>query len=154
MEEKVISPADQKLVDRSDVFAEILSERRAASFVYRDDKVAAFMDIEPINEGHTLIVPVQPARFLSELEPTLAAHLFVIGQKVAKALRKTMPCCEGINLFLADGAAAGQEVPRVHLHVLPRSKDDGFSFKLPPTYPSSPSRAKLDQLAERIRFNL
>ena len=68
-----------------------------------------FMDVRPINEGHVLVVPVQPARFLAELDESVAAHLFVVGQRVAGAVRASSLACSGVFIFLADGATAGQE---------------------------------------------
>ena len=62
--------------------------------------------------------------------------------------------CEGVDLFLADGAAAGQEVFHVHLHVIPRFANDGFGFHFPAGYGTLPPRAALDQLAADIRNRL
>jgi histidine triad (HIT) family protein len=62
--------------------------------------------------------------------------------------------CEGVNLFLADGAAAGQEVFHVHLHVIPRYAGDGFGFHFNPAYYELPKRPELDQLAKQIRSSL
>jgi diadenosine tetraphosphate (Ap4A) HIT family hydrolase len=59
--------------------------------------------------------------------------------------------CDGINFFVADGVAAGQEVFHVHLHVIPRFPGDGFGLKLPPDYKDRPPRSELDDIAERIR---
>lgn len=146
--------ADAELVATPDVFAEIIAGRSPASVIYRDAQVVAFMDIQPINEGHVLIIPIQPARFLAELDEAVAAHLFVVGQRVAGAIRASGPACGGVLMFLADGATAGQEVPHVHLHVVPRFAGDGFGFTLPKGYGTLPGREKLENDASKIRAAL
>ncbi len=138
----------------STIFSKILAGEAPASFVYRDERVAAFMDIRPVNAGHVLVVPVQPATYLSELDDATAAQMFVVARRVAVAIRQSGVRCEGINLFLADGEAAGQEVFHVHLHVIPRFMGDGFGLKLPPHYPQLPERSALDELASQIRAAL
>lgn len=143
--------SDAALVKVSNIFERILAGSAEASFVYRDDKVAVLMDIQPLNPGHVLVVPVEPARFLCELSDETAAHTFVIGKRVAEAIRCTTLECEGVHLFLADGAAAGQEIPHVHLHVVPRHRKDGFGLNLPERYFKLPPRSALESVAESIR---
>ena len=138
----------------STIFSKILAGEAPASFVYRDERVAAFMDIRPVNAGHVLVVPVQPTTYLSDLDDATAAQMFVVARRVAAAIRQSGVKCEGINLFLADGESAGQDVFHVHLHVVPRFADDGFGLKLPPHYPHLPERAALDELAGRIQARL
>jgi hypothetical protein len=93
-------PSDAALLKVSDVFEKILAGSVEASFVYRDDKVAVFMDIQPLNPGHVLVIPLEPARFLCELNDETAAHMFVIGKRVAEAIRRTTLECEGVHFFL------------------------------------------------------
>jgi diadenosine tetraphosphate (Ap4A) HIT family hydrolase len=136
------------------VFAEILAGRSPASFVYRDDRVAAFMDLHPINSGHTLVVPLEPAAYLADLDPETGAHLFKVAQRIAAAIRSTDLRCEGVNLFLADGEDAGQEVFHVHLHVIPRFAGDGFGFVFPDGYGPPVERGILDEAAQKIKGQL
>ena len=77
-----------------------------------------------------------------------------VGRHLAAALRKSGLRCEGVNLFLADGDAAGQEVPHVHLHVFPRFKGDQFGLRFGPRYSQRPSRETLDGVAVLIRAAL
>jgi histidine triad (HIT) family protein len=113
--------------------------------------VPAFLDIRPVNPGHLLVIPNQHAPNLAELDADTGAHLFKVAQRLAAALRKSDLRCEGVNLFLADGEIAGQEIFHAHLHVLPRFKGDGFGFRFPPGYPAMQERQALDQQAELIR---
>ena len=133
------------------VFCDILAGRTPGSVVYRDGLVTAFMDIQPINPGHLLVVPNEHAADLAELPAATGARLFEVGQRLAAALRRTAVRCEGINLFVADGEPAGQEVFHVHLHVLPRFKADGFGLHYGAHYFERPSREALDEVAEAIR---
>lgn len=133
------------------IFCSILSGTAPASLVYRDDVCAAFMDIQPINPGHLLVIPVAHAANLSELVPETGAQLFRVAQHLAAALRRSGVQCQGVDLFLADGEAAGQEVFHVHLHVIPRFHGDGFGFRFSPMYTQRPSRLDLDRVAEKIR---
>ena len=124
------------------------------SLVYRDETCAAFMDIQPINPGHLLVVPVRHSADLSELKEEEGAQIFRVAQRLASALRRSGVRCEGVNLILADGEAAMQEVFHVHLHVVPRYEDDEFGFKFPSRYRHKPERKELMQVAEQIRYAL
>lgn len=132
------------------IFCEILAGRAEASFVYRDEVCSAFMDVRPVNAGHLLVVPNRHAASLSEVAPEEWARVAEVGQRLAGAVRRSGVKCEGVNLFLADGEVAGQEVFHVHLHVLPRFGNDGFGFKFPESFPSFPARQQLDSLAGRV----
>jgi len=136
------------------IFCEIAAGRGRASFVYQDQDVAAFMDIQPVNPGHVLVIPCRHAASLAELQPGEAEKLLPAAQRVAAALRRSGLPCEGVNLFLADGEAAGQDVFHVHLHVFPRWPGDGFGLRLGPHYHTLPPRAELDEIAARLRQNL
>jgi len=122
-----------------------------ASIVYSDDRALAFMDIQPVNPGHVLVVPKTHAAQLSELDETIGGHLFRVAMRVTASLRRSGLKCEAVNLILADGEVAGQEIFHVHLHVVPRFKDDGFGFKFCSSYGLKPERKELDAIAEKIR---
>jgi len=133
------------------VFCDIAQGKAPASTVYADRIVTAFMDIQPVNPGHVLIVPNVHATYLSALDEETGAHLFVTAMRIAAALRRSGLRCEGINLFLADGEAAFQEVFHVHLHVIPRYAGDGFALRFGPHYGQHPDGAELDKIAAQIR---
>ena len=134
------------------IFCRILAGDVAGSFVFRDDRVAAFMDIQPVNPGHVLVIPIQHAAYLADLDAEAAAYLMRVAQRVAAAIRESGVRCEGVNLFLADGEAAMQEVFHVHLHVFPRFAGDGFGLRFSPDYfTRRPERAELDHTAANIR---
>ena len=109
------------------IFCKLLRGEIPGTFIYRDDTHAAFMDIRPVNPGHVLIVPTEHAPSLADLEPASAARLMELAHGIAAGIRTSDLRCEGINLFLADGKAAMQQVFHVHLHVLPRYNGDAAS---------------------------
>ena len=133
------------------IFCEIVKGNAPSSKVYEDDTCAAFMDIQPVNPGHVLVVPKQHFTDLNDLSPHIGGHLFQIAQRIALSLPSTNVKNEGIDLFLAHREAAGQEVFHVHLHVIPRYRGDGFGFKFGPNYRSLPERNELDAIATQIK---
>jgi histidine triad (HIT) family protein len=133
------------------IFCDILAGKAEATLVYQDSLCTAFMDIQPVNPGHMLVVPNRHAVGLSDLDEETGAQMFRIGHRLAAALRKSGVRCEGVNLFLADGEAAFQEVFHVHLHVIPRFTGDGFKLSFGPDYFKRPGRVELEDTAAQIR---
>lgn len=130
---------------------EVIAGRGLSSKVFQNDRCMAFMDIQPVNPEHLLVVPNAHAPFLADLDEDTGAHIFRIAQRLAAALRQSGLKCEGVNLFLADGKAAMQEVFHVHLHVFPRDEGDGFGLKYGPDNFKKTERVELDAAAEKIR---
>lgn len=94
--------------------------------VFSDERVVAFMTLGPVAPGHVLIVPRMHAAGLEDLDERTSAHVWRVGHRVGRALRRSGLRCEGVNVFLADGEAAFQEIFHFHLHVFPRFRGDGF----------------------------
>lgn len=136
------------------IFCRIVKGVESASIVYSDERIMAFMDVQPVNPGHVLIIPKTHAAQLSELDPELGAYMFKVAMRVAGALRQSGVKCEGINLLLADGKAASQDIFHVHLHLVPRFRGDGFGMRLGPNYGVKPNRKELGEVAERIRASM
>lgn len=133
------------------IFCQVVAGQAPASVVHRDALCAAFMDLQPVNPGHLLVAPLVHAADLAALDADTGAHLMRVAQRLAAAVRQSGVRCEGVDLLLADGEAAGQEVFHVHLHVIPRFHGDGFGFHFGPHYGSLPPRAELDQTAADLR---
>jgi len=132
------------------IFCDIVAGAAEATVVYQDDLVTAFMDLKPINAGHMDVVPNAHATGLADLPAETGAHMFRVAKTLAAALRASDLACEGVNLFLADGRAAMQEVFHVHLHAIPRRTGDGFGLAFGPGYRQR-GRAELDAAGESIR---
>jgi len=138
------------MTDLDCIFCRIVRHEAEASLVHEDTVVAAFLDIRPVNNGHVLVVPKVHAADLAGLDPAVGGHMFAVGQRLAAALRRSGLRCEGVNLYLADGRAAGQEVLHIHLHIVPRFAGDGFGLRRGFRF-ENPSRGDLDGTAARIR---
>jgi len=136
------------------IFCKILEGSAEASFVFKGDKVTAFMDLNPINKGHVLVIPnIHHERF-SKVEEDISGEIFSVAQKILRAIENSEIKCEGANLFLSDGEIAGQEVPHSHLHIAPRFKGDGHRMGFSGTDADEKERSKLEAVAESIRNQL
>ena len=136
------------------VFCDIVKGESPASFIYQDDAVIAFMDIQPVNPGHVLVVPRLHHELMGEYDDLTLGRTWRVVQRVDQALRRSGAPCEGINLLVADGEAAFQDVPHFHVHVIPRVTGDGFGLTFPPSYENMPPRTQLDAWAAAIRGGL
>jgi histidine triad (HIT) family protein len=132
------------------IFCKIVNGDVPSSKVYEDKDFLAFMDINPVNEGHVLIIPKKHSELISTTDAKLLEKFMAIAEKVGSAIRKSGIRCEGVNLLLADGEAAGQEVFHIHLHVIPRFRGDGFGFKFPAGHGKMAERKELDRIADVI----
>lgn len=135
--------------DTNNIFAKILRGEIPSVKVYEDDKTLAFMDVMPQADGHTLVIPKEAAETLFELSPDGAAAMIKTTQIVAKAVKKGLDA-PGIMLFQLNGKPAGQSVPHVHFHIVPRNS--GVDLKLHSRGMESPE--KLKAVAEKIKAAL
>jgi len=130
------------------VFCDLVVGEGEASVAYEDEVVVALMDLNPVNPGHVLLIPRRHAAAMSDLDEETGAHVFRIAMRMQQALRNSGVRCEGVNLFVADGEAAFQDVFHFHLHVIPRF--DGDPFKISADSKEAP-RSELDRVATDIR---
>ena len=136
------------------IFCNIIKRKISSNIVYEDDYVLAFLDIQPINDGHVLIVPKEHSALISDVDEAVAARMFNIAQKVNSAIRKSDLKAEGVNFWLADGEAAFQDVFHSHLHCIPRFKGDGFKLQLPEDYKNLPTGDELKSVLTEIKANI
>jgi len=130
-------------------FCQIAKGEAEASFVHQDDTIVAFMDIQPITQGHMLVVPRDHFVRMHEVPDQIAMRSFRIARMLASTSLSILGA-GGVNLFVADGEVAFQDVPHFHIHVIPRYAGDGFSLTFPPAYETPPSRAQLHAIASAI----
>lgn len=107
------------------VFCKIVAGQLPCSNVFEDELILAFLDIAPLNPGHTLIIPKEHHTSITTLPVDVAAHMMEVAPRIACAMMRATEA-DGFNLMLSNGACAGQVVPHVHLHVVPRFPDDGI----------------------------
>jgi len=136
------------------IFCSIIKGSLPASMIYEDKDLLAFLDIQPVNKGHILIISRQHKELITELDDSILSRMFVLAKNIDKAIRESGIKAEGMNLFLADGKAAGQEVLHVHLHIIPRFNNDGFGFIFPEGYEKRPQRNELDIISQLIKSHL
>ncbi|MFY0665587.1 MAG: HIT family protein [Natronospirillum sp.] len=106
--------------DNNNVFAKILRGELPCIKVYEDEHTLAFMDIMPQIDGHTLVIPKEPAETLLDISDEAAAAVIKTTKRIAAAVDKAMQG-PGVVLFQLNGAGAGQTVPHLHFHVIPTS---------------------------------
>jgi histidine triad (HIT) family protein len=140
---------NQKTLMKECIFCQIVSGESPSSIFYEDDLVLGLMTIGPVTTGHTMIIPKEHAAYLADLNEEVGRHLWTITQRTAAAIRESGVRCEGINLFLADGKAAFQEVFHLHMHIFPRYEGD--SFELVSDWNVKPPRNELDLVSNKIK---
>jgi histidine triad (HIT) family protein len=106
------------------IFSRIISGELPAQFVFRDGQWVAFLDIKATSRGHLLLVPRCETAFLADLPPEYLASLGPTLARVVRATKRAL-AVPAANVVVNDGAAAGQVVPHVHFHIIPRSPEDG-----------------------------
>jgi len=109
------------------IFCSIASGEQKAAEVLRNEHVVAFLDINPVNPGHCLVIPTRHAESLLDLREDELAACISAAQQVGKAVMEATDS-PGLNLLQNNDRCAGQLVPHAHFHVIPRRPDDGFSL--------------------------
>lgn len=148
---------------RNTIFDRIVRGELPASFVHQDEVCVAFLDINPVTEGHALVVPRQSVATLDELDAATRHHLWDVVQRVGQAQRQGLGS-RAQHLLVNDGKAASQTVPHVHIHVIPRYAGDTLktvgrmiwhvTTLTVPRRETAARRARFDVVAERIRSNI
>jgi histidine triad (HIT) family protein len=133
------------------VFCKIIAGQLPAAVVYRDETVMAFMSLQQLNEGHTLIIPIQHFKNIYELPDDLAGPLLSTAARIARAVKREFKA-DGVWVSQFNEPAAGQSVFHYHLHVIPRHSSDnllrGFHLPTPSDMPT------LQALAARVQAGL
>ena len=118
------------MLDANCIFCRIIRGEVPSFRIFEDDRTLAFMDINPVNPGHSLVIPRVHAETIFTLdEPWLVATMLA-AQRIARAVHRAFQPY-GLNIIQANGPGAAQSVPHFHWHVLPRAKDDGLLMNWP-----------------------
>lgn len=105
------------------IFTKIINHDIPADIIYEDEHTVAFLDISPVNKGHTLVVPKTPFENIFDGDEALLGHMMKVAKKLSPIIMDAVGA-EGVNLVMNNGAVAGQEVFHAHLHIIPRHKGD------------------------------
>jgi histidine triad (HIT) family protein len=136
--------------DANCIFCRIVAGTIPCFKLYEDEATIAFMDINPANEGHALSVAKGHWPTLHDIPAEVLGQVAVTAKRVATAVNKTL-APDGINLIQANGPGAAQSVPHLHIHILPRWKDDGLHINW---HPKPGDMAAIRALYERIKANM
>lgn len=128
------------------VFCKIVAGEIPSCRVYEDETKLAFLDIAPIQPGHTLLIPKAHYMWISDMPPEAAGDLLSILPKVAGAVADATGV-DGFNVFQTNGACAGQVVPHVHFHIIPRRVGDGAGFRW---NPGAYAEGEMQSMQERV----
>ena len=132
------------------IFCSIISGDIPAAKVYEDDQTLSFMDINPGNPGHLLVIPKQHYRNIFDIPPEIAGKIMEVGTKLAGVIREVLNP-DGLNLFQSSEAAAFQSVFHFHLHLLPRWEDDSL---LLPWKPKPGDMDEIRKVAAQLQEHL
>jgi len=130
-------------------FCDLIQGAAEVSVCHEDSDAIAFMDIQPVNNGHVLVVPREHYESLLDVPEEIGLHLFRVTMRLANAVRHVTGC-EGLNIVVNSGEAAGQDEPHYHVHIIPRREGDGFDIPLPFNGSSMPDRTVLDAYAAQV----
>lgn len=133
------------------IFCKIVAGEIPATKVYEDAEVLAFMDIGPIIKGHTLVIPKQHFDPITATPEPVLAKLMTVVKKIAAAQMNGLKA-DGVNVMQTNGAAAGQVVPHIHFHVIPRYTTDGHRWNWAAKKYDDP--AEMQKLAAAIKAAL
>ena len=124
------------------IFTKIINREIPGYILAEDDRYIAFLDINPLVLGHTLVVPKEEIDYIFELEDSTLSGLHLFAKKIAKAVRIAVPC-KRIGV-----AVIGLEVPHTHVHLVPMNAADDLNFTRPKL---SPSKSELEEVANKIK---
>jgi histidine triad (HIT) family protein len=133
--------------DDSCVFCRIAQKQSPGSVVYEDRTVMAFLDTNPLNEGHTLIIPKEHYENIFEIPEEFLAYIHMISKRIAVGVKKATNA-DGISIFQQNGKAADQEIFHLHVHIVPRYEGQKMKRFLEK---SETDREELERIAASIR---
>jgi len=135
------------------VFCKIVRRELPADIVFENDHVLAFLDIAPINKGHTLVIPKNHQESPSPISDEEHMNLMKVASHIGRALVKGCDY-DGYNLHLSSGGCAGQAVPHVHMHVVPRVGTDGFHWNWRSlSYEGSEKAEIIDKINQKMKID-
>jgi histidine triad (HIT) family protein len=134
------------------IFCKIIRGEMQASIIFEDEHSVAFMDVFPIAKGHCLLVPRKHYENMFDVDLDIIAHL---AKNLVDLTKRVQKGSEGVLNIIANGEGAGQDVPHLHFHAIPRNKNSPFGFRFPPNYRDTMApRDDLDRMAEKIRSSI
>lgn len=136
--------------DDSCIFCKIVQRQAPSSVIYEDEAVLSFLDIRPLNLGHTLVIPKAHYVDVFDIPEELLSRVFEIARRVSFAVKEATEA-DGISIIQQNGKAAGQDIFHLHVHVVPR-----FEGQVLPHFSALKvvDRSKLEDMAQKVRQHL
>lgn len=132
------------------LFCQIGAGEKPANKVYETDNVIAILDINPVNPGHTLIMPKNHSKDMLEADDGVLQEMVVVTKKVAQAILNSFDEYDAFNLELNNGRIAGQIIPHLHWHIVPRTEDDGLQHWPGKAYKEGEAEDITNRIKEQI----
>jgi len=124
------------------IFSKIINGEIPSYKIVENDRFFAFLDINPMSKGHTLVVPKQEIDYIFDVDDALLAEMIVFAKQVARTIEKAVPCTRvGVMVI-------GLEVPHAHIHLIPIQKENDMSLSNPRL---KLSKEEFEEIAEKIR---
>jgi len=127
------------------IFSKIVAGEIPSYKIAENDKFFAFLDINPMAKGHTLVIPKQEVDYIFDLDDTTLSEIHIFAKKVAKAIEKAIPC-KRIGVMVL-----GMEVPHAHIHLIPINKESDMLLSNPKL---KLEKQEFEELAKKIQENL
>ena len=108
------------------IFCKIIKKEIESAILYEDNDVISFLDIQPINKGHSLIIPKIHAERVEDIPEDIYLKIHSVGRKILLKIKKNIPGITAFNIHIANGKDAGQDVFHTHLHIIPRNPNDSL----------------------------
>jgi len=138
------------MFDESCIFCKIVQKQTPSSIVYEDESLLVFVDIRPLNMGHTLIIPKTHCIDIFDIPQELLSQVHKVSKQIALAVKKATNA-DGISIIQQNGKAAGQDIFHIHIHVIPRFEGQKLkSFN----ELKEVDRASLNEMAKKIKHHL
>jgi histidine triad (HIT) family protein len=134
-------------MENNTIFGKIIRGEIPATKVYEDEQCLAFMDINPVTKGHTLLIPKEQYTWIHEVPDELLGSIFIKAKELILAMRKGIPC------DYVQVGVVGNEVPHFHIHLIPRTLSEQVTQTSRPHIPYS-NAEEMNLFAEKIKHSL
>ncbi len=130
------------------IFCKIINKEIPAPIVYEDDKILAFLDINPVNKGHTLVIPKEHYKNIYKTPDEILGYIMSVAKKIAIKLKESVEA-EGINIHMNNDEVAGQSVFHTHIHIIPRMSTDGYKHWKGTPY----KEGEIEKILEKLKMS-
>ena len=146
----IVKKGWKNMMDSNCIFCKIAAGEIPSTTIYEDETFRVIFDISPASKGHAIILPKEHATNIYELSEETASKIFVLAKKMATVMTDILEC-DGFNILQDNGEAAGQTVFHLHVHLIPRYKEDAVNIKW---IPGEVDKEVIENLQKEIQKKL